>query len=147
MFSSYTSVQGEEIFMRNSATSKVIGEETIQFRSHDGCITTLRGVRHVPKSRYNHISLGALHRKGFVSVRKLILWKFPKRPMDVSSRTCRQCVYVAKFGGYSWWITVILGFKSGGCETIRDYNGSSSDVQLYPKGRLGLGVQQGNSDR
>ena len=51
--------------MGNSATSKVIGEGTIQFRSHDGCITTLQGVRHVPESRYNLISLRALHRKGF----------------------------------------------------------------------------------
>ena len=50
--------------MRNSATNKVIGEGTIQFRSHDGCITTLQGVRHVPESRYNLISLGALHREG-----------------------------------------------------------------------------------
>ena len=51
MFSSYTSVQGGEVFMRNSATSKVTGEGTIQFCSHDGCITTLQGIRHVPESR------------------------------------------------------------------------------------------------
>jgi len=31
MFSSYTSVQGKEVVIRNSATSKVIGEGTIQF--------------------------------------------------------------------------------------------------------------------
>jgi len=65
IFSSYTSVQGGEVFMGNSVTSKVIGEGTIQFRSHDGCITTLQGVHHVPKSSYNLISLGALYRKGF----------------------------------------------------------------------------------
>ena len=51
--------------MRNSATSKVIGEGTIQFQSHDRCITTLQGVRHVPESRYNLIFLRALHREGF----------------------------------------------------------------------------------
>ena len=51
--------------MENSATSKVIGEETIQFCSHDGYITTLQGVCHVPESRYNLISLGALQREGF----------------------------------------------------------------------------------
>ena len=51
--------------MGNSATSKLIGERTIQFRSHDGCITTLQEVRHVPKSRYNIISLGALQGEGF----------------------------------------------------------------------------------
>jgi len=46
--------------MENSATSKVIGEGIIQFRSHDGCITTIQGVCHVLESRYNIISLGAL---------------------------------------------------------------------------------------
>ena len=51
--------------MGNSTTSKVIGEEIIQFRSHDGCITTLQGVHHVPESRYNLISLRALHKEGF----------------------------------------------------------------------------------
>jgi len=51
--------------MRNSATSNVIGEGTIQFRPHDGCITTLQDVRHVPESRYNLISLGTLHGEGF----------------------------------------------------------------------------------
>ena len=65
MLSSYTSVQVGEVFMGNSATSKVIGKRTIQFRSHDGCITRLQGVRHVLESRYNLISLVPLHRKGF----------------------------------------------------------------------------------
>jgi len=51
--------------MEKSATSKVIGEGTIQFQSHDECITTLQGVRHVPESRYNLISLGSIQREGF----------------------------------------------------------------------------------
>jgi len=46
----------------NSTTSKVIGEGTIQFQSHNGCITTLQGVHHV--SMYNLISLGTLHGEG-----------------------------------------------------------------------------------
>ena len=95
MFSLYTSVQGREVFMGNSATRKVIGKGTIQFRSHNGCIITLQGVRHVPESRYNLISLGALYREGFRFSRKVILWKFPKRPMwcfkpNVSA-TCICC--------------------------------------------------------
>ena len=51
--------------MENSTTRKVIGEGTIQFRLHDGCITTFQGVLCVPESRYNLISLGTLHREGF----------------------------------------------------------------------------------
>ena len=50
--------------MENSATSRLISEGTIHFWSHDGCIT-IQGVRHVPESSYNLISLGALHREGF----------------------------------------------------------------------------------
>jgi len=51
--------------MRYSATSKVISEGTIQYHSHNGCITILQGVRHIPKSRYNLISLETLHGEGF----------------------------------------------------------------------------------
>jgi len=62
---SYTLVQGREIFIGNFATSKVIGEITIQFHSHDRCITTLQDVHHVPELRYNLISFGAVYREGF----------------------------------------------------------------------------------
>ena len=67
--------------MGNSVTNKVIGEGTIQFQSHDGCITTLQGVRYVPESRYNLHLLEPYIKKGSVLDRKVILWKFPKRPM------------------------------------------------------------------
>ena len=65
MFSVYTSVQGREVFMGNSSTSNVIGKGTTQFWSHDKCITTFQEVCHVPESRYNPISLEALHRERF----------------------------------------------------------------------------------
>jgi len=63
--------------MKNSATSKVIGEGIIQFRSHDGCITTFQGVRYVPDSRYNLISFGALQGEGFS-------FSSENEPMEVS---------------------------------------------------------------
>jgi len=65
MFSSYTLVQGGAVFMRNYVTSKMIGERTIQFHSHDGCITILQGIRHIFESMYNRIFLEALHGEGF----------------------------------------------------------------------------------
>jgi len=65
MFSSYNSVQGGEVFIENSATSKVIGEGIVQFCFHDGCIITRQGIHHVLDLKYNLISLGALHREGF----------------------------------------------------------------------------------
>ena len=51
--------------MGNSSTSEVIDKQTIHFQAHDECITTLQGVRHVPESTYNLISLGALQGEGF----------------------------------------------------------------------------------
>jgi len=42
----------------------VIGEGT-KFRSHNECITTLQGIRHILESRYNLISLGSLHGERF----------------------------------------------------------------------------------
>jgi len=66
--------------MRNSATSKIISEGTIQFRSHDGYITTVQGVRHFPESRYNLISFGALYEEGFNISSKGDLMEVPKMP-------------------------------------------------------------------
>ena len=66
MFTSYTSVRGGVVYMANSSRSKVVGKGSIQFRSHDGYVTTLHGVSHVPGSRCNLISLGTLHREGFL---------------------------------------------------------------------------------
>ena len=54
-----------------------------------------------------------------------------------------------KFGGYSWWIAVILGLKIGGCGTIRDYDGFELGCSSLPESRLGLGgagAQQESSD-
>jgi len=80
--------------MRNSATSKVIGERTIQFRSHDGYITTLQGFRHVPESRYNLIFLGALHREGFCFSSKGDLMKVFKEAhvMFLAKRVSNVCM-------------------------------------------------------
>ena len=64
--------------MGNSATSKVVGEGTIQFRSHDGCITSHQGVRYVPDQDTISSFLETYIEKGFVSFRKVILWKFSK---------------------------------------------------------------------
>ena len=44
----------------------------------------------------------------------------------------------AKFKNYSQWIAVILGFKSGGCATIKDYDDFELGWSVYPEERLGL---------
>ena len=70
--------------------------------------------------------------KGFVSVRKVILWN-QRAPCNVSSRTCRQCVYVDKFRSYSWLIAVILSFRSSGYATIGDYGGFTLGCSVVPQ--------------
>ena len=65
--------------MKNFAARKVIGEGIIQFRSHDGCITTFQGILHVPELRYNPIFLGALQGKGFCFSAKNDLMKVSKK--------------------------------------------------------------------
>jgi len=95
--------------MENFTTSKVIGEGIIQIQSHDGCITTLQGVRHVHESMYNLISLGTLHGEGFsFSPENNLIEVFKDvHACEVSGQTCWRCLHVAKFGVYSWWIAVI----------------------------------------
>ena len=88
--------------MGNSAISRVIDEGTIQFWSYDGCITTLQGVRHVPESRYNLISLRALHREGFCFSSKGDLMEVSKKTHVMFQAERIGNVYVAKFRGYSW---------------------------------------------
>ena len=77
--------------MKNSTTNKVIGKRTIQFRSHDECITTFQDVHHVPKSRYNLISLGALHGEGSNFNSEGDLMKVFK---DVKVKFKAECVYI-----------------------------------------------------
>jgi len=109
MFSSCTSISKGEVFMKNFATSKVIGEKIIQFRSHDGCINTLQGIRHIPESRYNLIFLGALYREGSNINTEGDLMKVFK---DAHVK------FQAERG-----IAVILSFKIRGCKAIGDYDG------------------------
>jgi len=134
--------------MENFATSKVIGEGTIQFWSHDGCITTLQGVRHVHESRHNLISLGALQREGFCFSLKGDLMKVFKEVHVMFQAECVCNAYMLRtlkvtVGGLqlSSASEVVVVEQS---ETTMN---SSSDVQLYSEERLGLGVQQGSSDR
>jgi len=133
--------------MGNSATSMVIGEETIQFRSHNGCITTLQDVRHVLKSRYNLISLGALHKEGFCFSSKGDLMKVFKKTHVIFQAERVGNVYMLR----NLKVTVgELQLSSASKVVIVEQSettiDSSSDDQLYPKGRLGLGAQQGSPD-
>jgi len=58
---------------------------------------------------------------------------FQRYSSEVSDLPWRQCLHVVKFGAYSWWITVIIGFKIGSCETIRDYDGFKLRCSVLPR--------------
>ena len=128
--------------MKNSASSKMIGEGTLQFRSHDGYITTLQDVHHITDSRYNLIFLGVLQRKGFS-------FRSEGDPIKVSKET--HVKFQAERVGNVYILQnseVIVGglqlfsaSKAAVVEQSETTIESSSDVQLYPEGRLRLGVQ------
>jgi len=147
MFSSYTSVPREEVFIGNFATSKVIGEGTIQFRSHDRCITTLQSIRYVLDSGYNLISLRALQGKRFSFNSEGDLMKVFKE-----TRVKFQSERVGNV--YILWnskvtvngLQLFSASKAMVVEQSETMMVSSSDVQLYPEERLGLGVQQWSPD-
>ena len=123
--------------MRNSTTSKVTGKGTIQFRCHDGCITTLQGIHHVPDSRYNLISLGALHREWFCFSSKDDLKEVFKESHVMFQAERVGNVYMLQN------LEVIVGglqlssaSKPVVVEQSETTMNSSSDIQLYPEGRL-----------
>ena len=148
MFSSYTLVQKGEVFIENSATSKVIGEGTIQFQSHDGCITTLQGIRHILESRYNFISLGALQEEGFCFSLKGDLIEVSKETYVMFQVERVGNVYIMRNSK----VTVgRLQLSSVSEAVVVDQSettmASISDVQLYPEERLRLGAQQVSPNR
>ncbi|KAG8474630.1 hypothetical protein CXB51_031256 [Gossypium anomalum] len=63
-FSTYSSVEGGVVRMRNDSSSKVIGISTVKIRIHDGTIKTLLDVRYVPDLQKNLILLSILDLKG-----------------------------------------------------------------------------------
>jgi len=73
MFLAYTSVQGAKVFMRNYATSKVIDEGTIQFRSRDGTSQLFKELVIFPIQGIISSLLESYKGKDSVSVLKVIL--------------------------------------------------------------------------
>ena len=128
--------------MGNYSTSKVICERTIQFRSHDGCITLFMAFLMFSNQGTISSLLEPYIEKGFVSFRKGDLMKvFKKAHMMFQIKRVGN-VYMLQnsevtVGG--------LQLSSASKATIMEQSEttmvSSLDVQLYPKERLGLGTQ------
>jgi hypothetical protein len=66
MFSTYQFVEyGEQLFMRNSSTSKVEGKRNVVLKMSSGKELTLNDVLHVPNIRKNLVSGSLLSKNGF----------------------------------------------------------------------------------
>lgn len=65
MFSSYQAVDGEELFMGSSSTSKVEGLGKVVLKMTSGKELTLNDVLHVPDIRKNLVSGSLLSKRGF----------------------------------------------------------------------------------
>lgn len=65
MFSTYHASTGEQLFMGNSATSKVEGQGQVVLKMTSGKELTLNNVLHVPDIRKNLVSGSLLSKKGF----------------------------------------------------------------------------------
>ncbi|KAK5839932.1 hypothetical protein PVK06_008791 [Gossypium arboreum] len=63
-FSTYSSIEGGVVRIRNDSFSKVIGISTVNIRIHDWTIRTLSDVRYVPDLRKNLILLSISNLKG-----------------------------------------------------------------------------------
>ena len=96
------------------------------------CITTLQGVCHVPESRYNLISLGALQKEGFCFSSKGL--------MEVSKET-HVMFQAERFGNVYMLqnsevtvggLQLSLASKGVVVEQSATTMDSSSNVQLYP---------------
>ena len=72
-------------------------------------------------------------REGFYFSSKGDLMEVSKEAHVMFQAECVGNVYVAEFGGYSWWIAVILDFKSDGCGTIGDYDGFELRCSIVPQ--------------
>ena len=77
-FSSFEPVQGENIYMGNSATAKVEGTGKVLLKMTSGQILTLQDVLYVPQVRKNLISGSLLNKNGFrivIESNKVVLSK------------------------------------------------------------------------
>ncbi|KAJ9541754.1 hypothetical protein OSB04_028260 [Centaurea solstitialis] len=65
LFNSYEKVATGSVSMANDMSCDVVGIGSVSIKMHDGVVTTLTDVRHVPEMKKNLISLGVLDKKGF----------------------------------------------------------------------------------
>ena len=100
-----------------------MAKEQPNFCSHDGCITTLQGVRHVPESRYNLISLRNLHGEGFSFSSESDLIKVFKESHVKFQAERVGDVYMLRNSEVTVGRLQLFSASRRGCGTIGDYDG------------------------
>ncbi|KAE8657094.1 hypothetical protein F3Y22_tig00116997pilonHSYRG00993 [Hibiscus syriacus] len=65
-FSTYRSVNSGFVYLGDDRCCNIVGIGDVRIKMYDGSVRTLSGVRHIPDLKKNLISLGTLHKNGFI---------------------------------------------------------------------------------
>ncbi|KAE8735061.1 hypothetical protein F3Y22_tig00000477pilonHSYRG00233 [Hibiscus syriacus] len=65
-FSTYILVKSGSVYLGDYRCCNIVGIGDVRIKMYDGSIRTLCGVRHIPYLKKNLISLGTLHKNGFI---------------------------------------------------------------------------------
>ncbi|KAE8686551.1 cytochrome P450 71A9-like [Hibiscus syriacus] len=65
-FSTYRPVNSGSVYLGDDRCCNIVGIGDVRIKMHDGSVRTLSGVRHIPDLKKNLISLGTLHKNGFI---------------------------------------------------------------------------------
>ncbi|KAE8669591.1 hypothetical protein F3Y22_tig00112230pilonHSYRG00138 [Hibiscus syriacus] len=65
-FSTYRPVNSGSVYLGDDRCCNIVGIGDVRIKMHDGSVRMLSGVRHIPDLKKNLISLGTLHKNGFI---------------------------------------------------------------------------------
>ncbi|KAE8686874.1 cytochrome P450 71A9-like [Hibiscus syriacus] len=65
-FLTYMSVNSGSVYLGDDRCCNIVGIGEVRIKMYDGSVRTLSGVRHIPDLKKNLISLGTLHKNGFI---------------------------------------------------------------------------------
>ncbi|KAE8735884.1 hypothetical protein F3Y22_tig00000329pilonHSYRG00358 [Hibiscus syriacus] len=65
-FSTYRSVNSGSVYLDDDRCCNIVGIGEVRIKMYDDFVRTLSGVRHIPDLKKNLISLGTLHKNGFI---------------------------------------------------------------------------------
>ncbi|KAL0451879.1 UNVERIFIED_CONTAM: Retrovirus-related Pol polyprotein from transposon TNT 1-94 [Sesamum latifolium] len=68
-FTSYMSGNSGSVYLGDDRCCSIVGIGDVRIKMYDGTVSTLCDVRHIPELKKNLISLGTLHKNGFIQSR------------------------------------------------------------------------------